>query len=246
MTPTEAAEAAEATRDAVVAMPSYFMLDAGTYAHGAELGFEGANYYVAGRGAVLGPCDADVVAAAFVFFNPAYIRTAWEASADVLPSEKAAVEWAKSCAGWADAHLPDGPDYARLGELTAKVVGAANPASSPIFGGWRHLDLPDSPKAVALHHLNALRELRLSLHGGAVLAAGLRPLEALAVNSPHMAGLFGWTDLPDVGPLGDAWADAEAATNRAMGLAYGGLDDAELGELVERCAELVAAHASAA
>ena len=88
MTPTAAAEA---TRDAVVAMPSHFMLDAATYAHGAELGFEGANYYVAGRGAVLGPCDADVVAAAFVFFNPGHIRAAWDASVDVMSSEKAAI-----------------------------------------------------------------------------------------------------------------------------------------------------------
>ncbi|HVX19022.1 MAG TPA: hypothetical protein VHA73_13405 [Acidimicrobiales bacterium] len=242
MTPTAAAEA---TRDAVVAMPSHFMLDAATYAHGTELGFEGANYYVAGRGAVLGPCDADVVAAAFVFFNPGHIRAAWDASVDVMSSEKAAIEWAKSCETWAEAHLPDGPDYARLAELTAKIVTTANPASSPIFGGWRHLEVPDAPKAATLHHLNALRELRLSLHGGAVLAAGLLPVEALAVNSPHMAALFGWAELPDVRALGDAWAGAEDATNRAMGRVLGGLDEAELGEFVERCAEVVAAHASA-
>ena len=46
------------------------MTDPATYAYGAELGFEGMDFYVAGRGGALGDVPADVVAAAFVFFAP--------------------------------------------------------------------------------------------------------------------------------------------------------------------------------
>ena len=54
------------------------MTDPACYAHGAELGFEGMDFYVAGRGGVLGDTPADVVVAAFVYFHPDTIRAAWE------------------------------------------------------------------------------------------------------------------------------------------------------------------------
>ena len=51
-------------------LPAHFMLDPATYEHGASLGFPGYDFYVSGRGGVLGNVDADVVSAGFVFFNP--------------------------------------------------------------------------------------------------------------------------------------------------------------------------------
>ena len=93
--------------------------------------------------------------------------------------------------------------------------------------------MPDAPKAAALHHLNGLRELRGGLHIGAVLAAGLRPLEAVLVKAPFMAGIFGWPEpYDDVSALGDSWQQAEDGTNLAMEAVFAPLDDADRAELV--------------
>jgi hypothetical protein len=66
--------------------------------------------------------------------------------------------------------------------------------------------------------LNSLRELRGGLHGGAILAMGLSPAEAVAVHAPGMAPIFGW-DVATI-PVDDSskseWKIAEAGTDLAM------------------------------
>ena len=81
---------------------------------------------------------------------------------------------------------------------TAPVAGA------PLFAGWRALDEPEEIKALALHRLNALRELRGALHGAAVLTVGLAPLEAIVVRTPAMLSVFGWPEpslVPSFAPM---------------------------------------------
>ena len=137
--------------------------------------------------------------------------------------------------------MPDGLDAARLGELAGQVVGTARPACASVFAGWRALEVPSSPKAQAVHQLNALRELRLGLHGAAVIASGLSPLQALSLKTPAMAPIFGWAELAEVDGLADAWDDAEERTTRAMAHAYEGLDDAGRAELADLSGALHAA-----
>ena len=73
-----AEEAAHAHADAVSYLPAGFMLDGATYKQGGELGFDGVDFYFAGRGGALGDVDGMVVAAAFVFFNPDAVVTSWD------------------------------------------------------------------------------------------------------------------------------------------------------------------------
>jgi len=229
MTPEEAAAA---TTAGISTIASHFMMDGATYKRGAELGFSGLDFYAGGRGGVLGDVDADVVTAAFYYFEPSMVRANWEAAVAVMAPAKAAEEWARCSHAWGEAHLPDGVDAARLAELAGRCVASATAAGAPVFAGWRRLALPESPKALALHHLNGLRELRGALHGGATLAAGLRPVEALLVKTPHMAPLFGWSDpLPDVTDRKALWDEAEAGTNRAMAHVFADLSDGERQEL---------------
>lgn len=233
----DARGAAAATAAAVSAVGSHFMLDGDTYKRGAELGFAGLDFYVCGRGGVLGDVDADVVTAAFGFFEPGNVRTLWDQGRAVMPPPQAADAWAGCCAAWAEAHVPDDLDAARLGELLDPVVAHARPACAAVFSGWRALEVPAAPKAHAVHQMNALRELRHGLHVAAVVAAGLSPLEALSHNSPQMAPLFGWAELADTSEVVPRWQAAEEATTAAMAHAYDALDDAgrdELVELVER------------
>jgi hypothetical protein len=229
----DALDAATRTATAVSQVGSHFMLDGNTYKRGAELGFQGLDFYVTGRGGVLGDVDADVVSAAFTFFEPGAVRTLWEQGTAVMPALLAATEFADCCATWAEHHVPDDLDATRLADLAGRVAAAARPACASVFAGFRALPVPDAPKARATHHMNALRELRLGLHGAAVVASGLSPLQALSVRSPQMAPLFGWPELADTDGLQEVWEGAEAATTRAIAHAYEALDDAERAELVD-------------
>jgi hypothetical protein len=243
MTPEETAAAC---KDAVSLIASKFMLDPGTYAAGAEAGFTGLDFYAAGRGGALGDVDADIVAAAFAFFEPGNVRANWEQGTKVLPAKEAAGRFIAAGHAWALANLPaDGVDWARLAELVGRVNAAASVAVAPLFAAWRNMPEPEGadPRALALHRLNVARELRFAHHAAAVIAAGIAPLEALAVNSPFMIAVFGWTsEAPEVSDdLRARWEAAEAATNRALASAYGALDDAERDELAALCKAAVAA-----
>jgi hypothetical protein len=233
MTPQQAAHDIAGT---VVGIPGRFMMDPTTFRRGAELGFEGMDFYVAGRGGTIGDVDADVVAAALIFFAPEVVRQAWDRSAAVMPRAQAAVEWCACGHEWARAHFGSGPDYARLAELLGRVVAGADLAAAPVFAGLRALGEPVDAKALAQHRLNALRELRGALHGAAVLTVGLSPIEAVMVRSPGVAGVFGWREpYPDPVAARERWQLAEARTDRMVGRALAVLSEAELRELVALC-----------
>lgn len=239
---------ASATATAVSSLPSHFMTDPDTYARGAELGFDGLDFYTAGRGGALGDVSGDVVAAAFVFFRPATVRDAWERARKVTAPAEAARHFAGAGHAWADAHLTDDADLDRLADLLGTMIVGANPAGAPLFAAWRDQPEPgpDRPRARVLHRLNVLRELRGALHGAAVLAHGLTPHQAVSIRQPYMLGIFGWGDPhPDVegGTDQSEWAASEAATDRALAPVYGSLDETERVELRDLLATLDATKA---
>lgn len=229
---------ATATANVVGDLPSRFMLDMATYGAAAEDGFQGMDFYVAGRGGALGDVPSEVVTAAFVFFAPATVHESWTRAGDVMPRQAAAERWAAAGARWADEHLAAADDAAmlRLADLLGRMNEAASTAGAPCFGAWRAQAEPDRdrPAALALHRLMVLRELRGGLHGAAVIAHGISPHAALTIRTPGMLPIFGW-DGPD--PAADdprahtAWNEAEVATDRALAPAYEALDESERVEL---------------
>lgn len=231
-----ALEAATASGDAINGLGTKFMLDLETYVYGATLGFDGADFYLSGRGGALGDVPAGVVAAAFVFWNPDFIAAGWERTAGVMPRRQAADEFAGVCHRWAEEHVGDDVEVVRLAELAGRLADHASPAGAPLFAGWRALDEPgpDRPKALALHRLNGLRELRGAMHGAAVVAQGLSPHAAVARRTPYMLPVFGWEEPhPDKDEVRGLWAEAQAATERAVASAYEGLTPSERAEFVE-------------
>lgn len=236
----DAIEAATASGDAINGMGTHFMLDMNTYVYGAELGYSGADFYVAGRGGALGEVPAAVVAASFVFFEPGYVADAWERTAPVMSRRQAAEEFAGVGHRWAEATIPDDIDAARLADLAGRIADAASPSCAPLFGAWRALPEPDAdrPKALALHRLNALRELRGALHGASVLATGLTPYEAVARRTPYMLTVFGWPQPTDDGvqavkaAVRDTWSEAQVSTERAVAPAFASLTGSERAEFV--------------
>jgi hypothetical protein len=233
----DSVKAAEQTAAAIGQLGGAFMIDGSTFARGGELGFGGLDFYVLGRGGVLGDTSAEVITSAFIVWNPEAIATQWALGRAVMSPADAANEWVAVCAAFGEANLPDFEGYARLNELMAAIVNAASPACAALFAGWRTMPVPaaDAPKALAQHLLNSLRELRGGLHGGALLASGVTPLEAVAFNAPFMAPIFGWDaeSLPDGAAIKDRWKAAEAATNVAMGVPLSVLTETELAEFVE-------------
>lgn len=231
----DAAEGASKSAEAIVGLPAGFMMDAKTYERGSELGFEGLDFYVAGRGGALGDVPAAVVSAAFVFFNPETVAPMWERSAPVMGRLDAARAFAGCAASWAEEHLAEGVDYRRLAELSGSVISNASPAGLALFAGWAQVEEPQgSSKALALHRLNVLREMRGALHGAAVTASGLDPRTAVMLRSPHMASVLGWAEPhPDCEPLRPTWDAAEAATDLSMGQRLSVLENSELSEFVE-------------
>lgn len=236
--------AAIASGDAVNGLGTHFMMDMDTYAHGATLGFDGVDFYVSGRGGALGEVPSGVVAAAFVFWNPVYVHESWTRSAPVMPRAEAAAAFAGVCHRWADAHVPDGFDAARLAHLAGQLGDAASPSCAPLFAGWRALAEPDAdrPKALAIHRVNALRELRGAMHGAAIVAHGVSPHAAVARRTPYMLGVFGWQEPhPDKATVREPWKVAQDATEAAVAPMFQALSPAERGEFVELATTLQAA-----
>ena len=232
----EPLEAAIASGDSVNGLGSHFMLDMGTYAYGNELGFSGMDFYVGGRGGPLGEVPGTVVAAAFVFLEPGFVAETWKQAGEVMSRAKAAMEFAGVGHRWAEDRFPDDIDAGRIADLAGPMIAAASPACAPLFAGWAAMAEPsrDRPKALALHRLNVLRELRGAMHGAAVVTQGIHPRAAVARRTPFMLGIFGWPEPhPDGLEVRDEWKAAQAATERAMAPAYEVLEPNERAELVE-------------
>lgn len=242
----EAVEASRRCASAVQEVAARFMLDMDMYGEAATIGYEGLAFYFAGRGGVLGDVDHTVVYEAFAFFPAETVQQAWESAASVEDRTASAGRFAAAASAWANRHLPDGAlDYTRLAELAGKVVAAADPDGAPVFAGWRDLAEPPGGRELALHRMNALRELRGARHAAAIRAVGLAPVDAFFIRSPYMAGIFGWTE-PDTPPSEEAhatWERAEELTDERFGADLAVLSDAELDELCDLTDQLLAAAA---
>jgi hypothetical protein len=242
----DATSAAKATAPAVADLASYFMLDMATYVRGGELGFEGLDFYVCGRGGALGEVHGDVVSSAFVFWTPTTVAEAWDKGRKVMSPAEAATHFADVGHQWAESHLSTDVDLDRLAVLLDTVLTGARSSAAPLFAAWRLQPEPDPSRvaALVLHRMNVLRELRGGLHGAAMIGHGLDPHVAVSIGGPVMLGLYGYD-----GPHPDAedaevkalWKAAAEAGEVALGAAaFSVLDEPERDELVELMTGLIA------
>ncbi|AHH18264.1 hypothetical protein NONO_c34770 [Nocardia nova SH22a] len=227
-----------------------FMFSRETKAFGASTGVDGfIGPYTRGRGGVLGDVDADVVTAAFGFFEPATVRAAWESVS--MPPAEAASGYLAACRDFGRRKLAGFDSAERLAELLQTVVDDADVAGVSLFAGWRALpSAPDAPGQV-LQLIHCLRELRGGVHLIAVRSVGLAPFEAVLIggsplaDGPTQARRFGWGDRVDSTEVTVAmrqrWDAAEALTDELIAPAFAGLDEAAGKELVTLLQE---AHAT--
>jgi hypothetical protein len=203
---------------------SKYMLDPATAEIGKAAGFsDGFSFYFAGRGGVLGDVDADVVYAAFMFFDQGITRKMWERGVKVEGARKAGARYAGAADAWGKAHLAGFKSAARFNELAEKVVRSVDPAGLALFAGLRAEPLAGETVSRTYRLVTWLRELRGCLHINAVVAEGLTGMQAVLAseNGEFFAKLHGYQEpYPDVSHLKDRRARAEEMTARLMAEVY--------------------------
>lgn len=243
MTPSETVAA---TKAVVTAHGGAFMLADATRSRAAEAGLSGWRWYYAGRCGVLGPAPAEVVVAAMVFFPPELVVRTWgKVTGSSAPALDGVVARYADCAAeWGRQHLGEVDGLEGWLGAAEALVDSADVAGLPLFAGWRSVTRPDDLPGRAGLVLHLLREHRGGLHGLAVLASGMTPLEAI-VSGPlgvPNAEFFGWPEpFPEVGALVARRAEVEAHTDRLVAAHHDRLGAAELQALVDGCARIGAA-----
>jgi Helix-turn-helix family len=189
-------EAASALAGPVGLLGGWFMASRSTYAYGSELGFEGMTFYYLGRGGAMGDVRPEVVASAMTFFPSPLVETMWQAGKAVMSPQAALEAFSEACWRWGRKRFCAVTGLERTTQLLARVADSADAASLPLFAGWRAAPRPADLPALASHLLQVLREHRGGVHGLAVLASGLTPLEACAASATdfYQPQSVGWAD----------------------------------------------------
>jgi len=225
---------------------SKYMLDPATAEIGKAAGYpDGFAFYMAGRGGVLGDVDADVVYAAFAFFDQGIVRKMWERGTKVEGARKAGTRYAGAADAWGKAHLGGFANATRFNVLAEKVVASVDPAGLSLFAGLRVEALPTDPVSRTYRLVTWLRELRGCLHINAIVAEGLTGKEAVLAseNGAFFAKLHGYQEpYPDCSHLQERRSRAEETTSRLMAEVYErALTGAERSEFAALSSELKSA-----
>jgi hypothetical protein len=200
-----------------------WMIHPETQARAVEYGYAKPRaFYFAGRGGVLGDVDAEVVIAAFGWWDPGLVRLMWERGLAVAGAREGARRYAQACAAWAEDHLAGFPHTDRLSSLAEQVVDAVEGSGLPLFAGWRAEPRVDSGPGRLLQLVHVLREWRGAVHLVATTAVGLGPLEAILTNEgEEQARFLGWRDeLPNCDHLKDRHVRAQEITDQLLATGY--------------------------
>ncbi|MCG5211856.1 SCO6745 family protein [Streptosporangium sp. KLBMP 9127] len=236
-------ETALAVKEPISALGGGFMISREVKALCEQTGLAPRAMYFRGRCGVLGEVDADVVLAATYFFPAQHVRESWEGGR-ALPADKAADLYAGACHDWGRRRLAGFAAAGRAAELLEPVVSGADVLGAPLFAGWRALPLPDDAPARLAHLLHVARELRGGLHGLAVRACGLAPLEATLAETGSggpvgtgvaAARFLAWPEPYTEPPaaVAERRARAERLTDELVAPAFAALTAEQSDELIE-------------
>jgi len=190
-------------------------------------------FYFAGRGGMLGDVSADVVTAAFGWFEPNAVRAMYSEGIGVAGATNAATRMAEAHGRWGEKHYSDVEGLEEIVSVTEQLVSGLEGSAIPLFVGWREAPRSDSPAGRAAQLMQILREWRGGIHLVATTAVGLSPLEAILTNEgPGQAKFFGWPEpFPDFGPLKERHLEAEDITDRLCASALAdALDEASFSD----------------
>ncbi len=200
-----------------------------TLARGKELGLGGLQFYVLGRGGVLGDVEPSVIASAFGYFNPATIDSLWTSGCASVSPRAAGRAYMQCCATHGRDKLARVPGLDAFVAAAEAVNDAADRSALALYAGVAAEPLADDAPARAMQLVTVLREFRGSAHLVALRAVGLDNKAAQFMKRPGDATMFGWTDAdaPEITDQMSVLLDqAELLTDRIVGPAYAVLGDA--------------------
>jgi len=150
MTSLTAQEAINQVAPIIGDLGSKFMLDKATMDAATEAGYgHPFALYFLGRGGVLGDVDADVIVAAFAFFEPGMVRTMWDMARQTADVDAAVKQYAGLCAKYGETHLGAIKGLESFNELAEKVIDSVDVSGLSLFAGWRKVARPSNPAARA-------------------------------------------------------------------------------------------------
>jgi hypothetical protein len=200
-----------------------------TEAKGKELGLDLFQFYVLGRGGVLGDVEPEVVVSAFGYFSPTLLAPMWESAKTIVAPREAARAHFECCAELGRSRLDGVEGLEAYCAAAGAVNDAADSVGLPLYAGFHAEPLVDDVPGRAMQLTAVLRELRGSAHLLAVRASGLDARTAHFITRPNDGAMFGWSEdeAPTVGPeQRRAMEVADALTDTIVGPAYAVLDDA--------------------
>lgn len=220
--------------DQIAHLGAAFYFTPETVEVGKAHGLGGLRFYFIGRGGVLGDVDADVVRAAFGYFQPDMVRKLWESSVAIMPPREAARLYISCAHELGRRKLADVDGLEAFVDAASTVIGSVEGTSLPLFAGVRAEPVPDDAPAAAMHQVMVLRELRGSVHLLALTASGLSSSRAHAIRRPDDITTFGYTDSPELADTDRAaWNQAEQLTDALLAPAYAALTDAQAQALID-------------
>jgi hypothetical protein len=240
MTPLELVQSTSPT---VNAAGNAFYFAPPTLERGKELGLDGFQFYVLGRGGVLGDVEPDVIVSAFGYFAPGIVETIWGSAKQIMEPREGARAYLAAADEFGRSKLGDVVGLAEFNAAAEQITADVDRAALAVFAGIAAEPLPADAAARAYRNVILLRELRGSVHLVAIVANGLRPAVAHAIRRPDDVAMFGWDPAPTATDEDRAaWDRAEVLTDSLLARWYSVLDDeqsAALASGVEAIADAI-------
>ncbi len=206
-----------------------------TQAKGTELGLDGMQFYVIGRGGSLGDCEGSAVASAFGYFNPAIIKKAWDSAKSKVAPRVAGKAHLECCANLGRAKLSNIPNLSEFVSVADAVNDAADTDGLTLYAAVKSEPLATDTAGRAMQLVTVLREFRGSAHLLALRAVGLDSKTAHFVKRPNDIKMFGWSDedAPNIDEdVRQKMSEAETLTDKLVSPAYGVLDESGRASLI--------------
>ncbi len=210
----------------IAALGACYYFDPATLAIGKAHNLDGYRFYFLGRGGVLGDVEAEVVASAFGYFEPAIVEKMWTTAKARMAPRDAARLYLSCGHEFARTRFADVAGLDAFCAAAEQVNDAIDPAGLALYAGFDAEPLPDDPPARAIQLCTVLREARGSAHLLAIVAVGLSPRLAHAIHRPDAVKEFGWPDDVEIDEQDRArWEQAEELTDRQMDPPFASLDE---------------------
>lgn len=207
-----------------------------TMERGKELGLGGMEFYVLGRGGTMGDCDGTVAAAAFGYFNPAFLTKVWGDAKAKCDPRTAGTAHLECCANLGRSKLSGVAGLDTLAAALEKVNAAADPDGLALYAAIASEPLATDLPGRVMQLIAILREHRGSAHLVALRAVGMPTKVAHASKRPEMWKPFGYPE-DEMPTLTDddrrKLDDAEKITDAIVEPAYAVLSEAERTALID-------------